>query len=135
MYLVLNSQLKDDSLSLVGLDVSKHSRQLCDFVGADLKKNRADSNGLQVLGFCLHDSEAVRQVLHDRKFSVYVIQRKNKFELTVLLHARFEFNTGQLTKCEYNFVWMNNQPSHLTTWQVNFKFLSLKTQLGLNCIG
>ena len=60
MYLVLNSQLKDDSLSLVGLDVSKHSQQLCDFVGADLQKNRADSNGLQVLGFCLHDSEAVR---------------------------------------------------------------------------
>lgn len=54
-----NSQLKEDSLSLVSLDVGKNSQKFCDFIKTDLEKNRADSNGLQILGFCLHDTEAV----------------------------------------------------------------------------
>lgn len=58
-YLQLANQLKEDSLSLVSLDVGKNSQKFCDFIKTDLEKNRADSNGLQILGFCLHDTEAV----------------------------------------------------------------------------
>ncbi|XP_061193994.1 telomere-associated protein RIF1-like [Saccostrea echinata] len=65
VYLQLANQLREDSLSLVSLDVTKNSRQFCEVLKMDLQHNHITANGLQILGFCLHDKEAVGNLSAD----------------------------------------------------------------------
>ncbi|XP_056007115.1 telomere-associated protein RIF1-like isoform X2 [Ostrea edulis] len=65
VYLQLANQLKEYSVSLVSLDVAKNSKKLCDLLKEDLQNNHLDPNGLQILGFCLHDREAVGNLSAD----------------------------------------------------------------------
>ncbi|XP_062606334.1 telomere-associated protein RIF1-like [Saccostrea cucullata] len=65
VYQQLANQLKEDSLSLVSLDVTKNSRKFCEILKTDLQHNLVTANGLQILGFCLHDNEAVGNLSSD----------------------------------------------------------------------